>query len=567
MSPFNPFKESEGFMKNIFKYLMISLLLVFLHSYSFAYSEKFELMISTMGIEKQNINGKELNEEIYNAYSLFVYGSPQDGYNGQRFKSVEQGLSSNGNSVGEYWVLGENFEGYEVHNHKFPVDVEPPTSPETWRYALIKNAYDSWQDQSKYMDDLQREYMLNSLLARNDTAYQITVKDIGLNKVRLENYATWKTKGTVYTERYDIQNKRWAANFMVPPMAANSEIESYARFPNGTIYNAEEKQRVVSIPIKYGAYAKELTDYAKKEHVKEIKSQLFINDVLIGEIKDAEILEIESDLNYDVFKSSDNEIVVLNVSVKSTLLTKFTTDGALADVKNYVVIVNFGSEIIEEEKEIKTYNNYVRDEEKSTSEEVPPPLIKEVKVYRIVNGERRKLLTAITTNKAFICAGQTIVINVSVANSVDRTTISFAGDSSIFTFDDITKKIEWDEPRSRGKATFLNSLKDSQKMYAGALLMNVDSVDENITNFSYTYIIPYGTKQTLNSWSTLREESKNAFSINESKVFSRIRSPYQIVIKASGFGGITTKRFDLDVFERWDTLYNRDISKYVKKEY
>ena len=47
-------------------------------------------------------------------------------------------------------------------------------------------------------------------------------------------------------------------------------------------------------------------------------------------------------------------------------------------------------------------------------------------------------------------------------------------------------------------------------------------------------------------------------------IFNRIKSPYQLVFKAEGFGGVTTKRVDLDVFERWDTLYNRDIKSYVK---
>lgn len=84
--------------------------------------------------------------------------------------------------------------------------------------------------------------------------------------------------------------------------------------------------------------------------------------------------------------------------------------------------------------------------------------------------------------------------------------------------------------------------------------------------FEYVYVIPYQTKQTLESWNTLREESKNAFNIDENKLFSRIRDPYEVVFKVSGPSGTTTKRVKLDVFERWDTLYNRDIKEYVNEK-
>lgn len=66
-----------------------------------------------MGISKTNIHGKEINEDIYNAYSLFVYGNPLDGYEGQRFKVVEDegrwtqnaGIWSGNGIRGEYWIL------------------------------------------------------------------------------------------------------------------------------------------------------------------------------------------------------------------------------------------------------------------------------------------------------------------------------------------------------------------------------------------------------------------------------------------------------------------------------
>ena len=96
------------------KIICIALLLIILIPFkNFAYSDDFEFLIDVMGIAKINSHGKSLNEEIYNEYSLFVYGSPLDMYEGQRFKEVSQdghwtknAGSWNGNGTrGEYWIL------------------------------------------------------------------------------------------------------------------------------------------------------------------------------------------------------------------------------------------------------------------------------------------------------------------------------------------------------------------------------------------------------------------------------------------------------------------------------
>ena len=264
--------------------IIFLILLCFVSSTALAYSEEFDLMLETMDIQKQNILGKYINEDIYNQYKLFVYGSPLESYNGQRWKDVKDGKWTknagpwNGiGTRGEYWILGMNYNGKEIHNHMFPVDKEPPTDPTQWRYAIISDAAESWQSTNKYVDDIQREYVLSQNLMRNNIMYDITVQDIGFNKIRIEAYPTWKTKGNLYTERYDMNNKRWAANFMVQPIAGNADLEGYAEFPLGTEYELNEEIETIEIPIIYGAKVLNLTDYAKKEHIKEIKSQLYIN--------------------------------------------------------------------------------------------------------------------------------------------------------------------------------------------------------------------------------------------------------------------------------------------------
>jgi len=543
----------------------------FSESYIFAYSDSFTLMLETMQIPENNKIGAKINEEIYNEYKLLVYGSPTDNYSGQRWKDVENGKwtknggSWKGNGVrGEYWILGTNYNGKEVHNHLFPVDKEPPTTPTSWRYAVITDALDSWQETDKYMDDMQREYMITQKLMRNNVVYDITVKDIGFNKVRIENYATWRTKGTVYTERYDINNKRWAANFMVEPMAGDAVLEGYADFPLGKEYSINKEQEKIEIPIIYGSHVLNLTEYAKKEHVKEIRSQLYINGEYIEDIIDTKSLEVkkESILNISRNEYDLDSTLTIDIQIKSTLFTTFITDGALVDIKNYEIIIS--SENTEAKKEESKYNN-VFNEEYIEYPDFEPPKITSIEINRITNGKQEPLYISEKTGKKFICAGQTISITAKAINIPEKISIEFEGDSSITTFDNLTMLFEWTEPRKRNEKTLFKSLKDFEKMYKGKVKMENLYTGKDEEEFYYTYVIPYGTKQTLHSWNTLRDISKNAFNINEGRLFERINDPYEIVFKVSGPTGTTTKRVELDVFERWDTLYNRSLSKYIKK--
>lgn len=558
-------------MKKIYLSFILILLGVtfFATKNTFAYSDEFTLLLETMEVPKTNKSGLPINEEVYNQYKLFVYGSPLDNLAGQRWKNVEDGKWTkyggawNGTGTrGEYWILGFNYYDKEVHNHCFPVDIEPPTMPTEWRYAVIPDALESWQENEKYMDDVQREYMLTQKLTRNQVAYDLTVKDIGFDKVRLENYATWRTQGTVYTQRYDKNNKKWAANFMIPPMAGDADLEGYAKFPLGTEYTIKQEENSIEIPITYGSQVLYLTDYAKKEHVKEIKSQLYINGQYVDEIIDNQALEVRTETMFHVDKNDySQKVIALDVQIKSTLFTTFITDGAMIDVKNYTLYINCEN-VVEEPP--KSVNNNVINEDYIKFPEFPPPRITSAKLKRIVNNNEELLLISSKTENEFICAGQTLAIYVKATGGADKVTIEFDGDTSINTFDKLTRLFEWQEPRDRNQKTLFKTLKEFESMYNGKCIMENLYAKTGVEEFTYKYIIPYETKQTLHSWSTLRKQTDDAFKINESKLFSRISEPYEIVFKVSGPTGKTTYRIKLDVFERWDTLYNRDLSKYIK---
>ncbi len=529
-------------------------------------------MLETMDIPFVNPSGLSINEEIYQEYHLFVYGSPLQYFPGQRWKNVADGHWTKGGSYwqesgirGEYWILGVNYNGKEVHNHLFPVDIEPPTDPTQWRYANIADALESWQDAEKYMDDSQKEYLFSQNLMRNQVTYAIKIKDIGLEKVRLENYPTWKSKGTVYTQRYDRNNKRWAANFMIPAMAADAKLVGYANFEEGMEYHFPKDKTQIIIPIQYGCEAINLTEYAKAEHVKQIESKLYINDKQVDEVCDKAKLAVTKEYRLPVLKEDyqGQNSVTLKVEVQSFLFTKFTTDGALVDSKTYFVVIYFAeNEFVLPSGDYHDVNNEIYTE----YEELPPPVITSVSVKRIVDNKEKELLKAKETGSAFICAGQTLKIRVRAINSPKTGTLEFDGDSSISVFDSLTKQFEWTEPRKRGKHTLYSSLNQFEEIYQPKVFMECTSDFGNEKIFEITYVIPYQTKQTLHSWSTLREISKDAFAINEDKLFTRISKPYEIVLKVKGATGADTQRVKLDVFERWDTIYNRDLSNYIKEK-
>lgn len=555
------------------KKISISIIIMFLMVLStmvLGYTEKFTYMLDTMGISQISSNGYQINEEIYNQYNQLVYGDPLSAHEGQRWKDVSDGKWSKNAGEwkgvgirGEYWILGFDINGELIHNHKFPVDIEPPTSPVEWRYVILPDAESSWYDTKKYLHEEQKKHMQTQNLMRNDVTYEITALDIGLNKTKAENYATWRTAGNIYTRRYDINNKEWAANFIVPPMAANAELVAKLSLPYGNEYIIQKEESKVEIPITFGCEVINLNNYAKESHIREIKSTLKIDEVTKNVIKNEKTKFIEDQciLVIDRNDYENQNEVILKIKNESLLFTEFTVDGALTDVISTEIIIYFDENKIKNDTEI-----IVKDDNKINNPELLPPQIDGIVLKRLsVNNNLVNLNIAKKTNSQFICAGQILVIKISTSNNVKEITMEIQGNSSINTLDSLTKRFEWDEPRERKERIKYKSIRELENQYIFPKIIIPDTKTENgIATFSNQYLIPYGTKQTLHSWNTLRDISKDTFNIDENRLFERILSPYVIKIKAYSDNGVITKSINLDVFERWDTLYNRDISRYIK---
>lgn len=520
-------------------------------------SESFSKTLELINVPEKNVNGYEINEEMYKIYNLVVYGTPQDVVKNQRWKDTVNGkyINKSTNKRGEYRILGYALNGSVVNNELFPDDYVSGKSPEEWDYIVIDDAYASWNDTSKYQTQEQYDYMLNQKLSRNGVTYNLTAKDIGLTKARLEAFATWKTAGSIFTLKKDARGIYWGATFSIPPMAIEAEVNAILNFPNGLNYTISKEKSILEIPLTFGAEVNNLNEFAKVSDIKSLSSELEVQYNIYDKVSVENQREIIKNNKIVIDKNKYKGIDNLEVIVKNTAIleTKFKSEAPMVDIKEVVLNINLQGD--------ETYIT-VRDVNRRISGDVPRPKIASIKLYRkSVSGldEKQKLFISKKTNTEFICAGQVLVVEATILNSPDDVLFYIEGDSKIQTYDELTKKFLYDEPKNRGEKLIFGSLTEQKKSYK----LPRDMYDED-GKYKIEYVIPYNTKQTIHSWNTLRNENKNGLEISKEKLLSRISSPYKIKIRASNSGGTVTKSYNLDVFERWDTVYNRNIKEYVK---
>lgn len=185
----------------------------------------------------------------------------------------------------------------------------------------------------------------------------------------------------------------------------------------------------------------------------------------------------------------------------------------------------------------------------------------------------RSLNTRTAGSAGFLMAGWEMGIKVITKGYVDRIEYDFTGstingetDLSIKTLDKLTRKLEWETPVNREKTPFsFASLQELQQHYAFPKqfekIFNKGNGNENI--FTTYYLVPYGTKQSLHSWYTLRQENKDAFEIDKNRLLERIKDPFVLRLRLYSGARSVAKEIKLDIFERWDTLLNRDIRPYI----
>ncbi len=503
-------------MKKYINYKLKILLCLFLLSticifskYCYCISDNFKFVIDTIGIPEYNILGERINEDIYNIYKIFVYSDPievQKRTNLQRFKIVKDNgkwFKEDTFEKGEYYILGTNYSGEYITNVYFPVDFVPEVTPEYWSYLYNENSFNSWRDSSKYKYEEQLNYMKNSNLwfdkidyennicnSYELVEYNINANNIGINKVFLENCATWKTYGTVSIKRKTNDNNIRYATFFVKPMSANADIRSKLKVKD-TI-TVEDLNSYIDIT--FGADAINLSDYAKEEHIKEIVSDIYINDIKVDTIKIQNNSSVEKSISYKIpIEDYDNNKKILNIKVKSYLHTEFNVDGLMQDLLERNITIH--KDISLNNNTVPVYSIFFKSLEKNDNKYFIKSLIRTDKTDKV-------------NSLGIIEKGKKLAIKIS-GNIKDNISIHVNG-----------KHME---------SELLMKDKDSI-----VLKVNVEDVFLN----------------TIATWNYLRQIKGNYFDIDLSKIGSRIKNPNLVTIKI----GNDEYKFFIDVIDEF--IYN-----------
>ncbi len=586
-------------MKKIFLVIMF---LIILSSSCFAITDNFKNIINVAGINRYNNQGYEINEEIYYKYNQIVYGSPEIAINEptQRWKNVSNGLWSKNGIKGEYRLLGYNYIGNTVNNHEFPNDVTPASSPLDWTYVELDDALSSWNNLSLFKYSDLREYMKESNLYRDNIKYDLNCNKIGLNKTRVDNCSTMFSKGIVYTNRLDANNKKWEATFVTQPIDKDIKLEIEI-IPKESEYTIEGLEDYEDIEVTIIGRVISSNSEFQSKYIKTIKNDIYIDNYKVDEYKTGSCDYFKKKITIRIYRS-DYPCVEefeteydLQLKLRSTCFSNFPNDipiYAKSDnnikliVKNrffmkYDMIIEDSGyeEILDEEK--YEYPDYI--EKKDQNDNINyDDKYNNISLYNITKEDENKLYKKLdktnSTNEknsyGYIKAGSNLGIRVIGDKDIYKVEMSIIGDLSIKEFDDKTKQFEWDEAKKYGYETRFKDLSQYYSFYNKEKYeMDINSNgSENI--FTFEYLIPYNTVQTLHSWNSIRDLYGSSFNIDKDKIFTRKSEPYTIkfdlyklvtVETEEGeetYTEIITKYVIFDVFECWNNLYNRDLDVY-----
>lgn len=331
--------------------IIVILISLFFTSHISAMSYEFEKMINIVGIPRYNVLGHELNEELYITYNQFIYASPTQITGRQRWKNVNEGRWTEGGGMwrgsgnrGEYYAIGTDYSGVVVHNFYFPVDRTPKIPPHEWNYCNFNGALNSWNDTSRYKfaDQLSHMKNTNIIYDRIDynnnhcnpydlVEYPINALQINLNRCQLELAATWNTNGVILIRRY-IDGIWWETVFLVKPMAADVKLNSEVKFDKKPL-TLDENTKELFLDVEFGANVTNYSGYAKKEHIKEIKSELYLENE-----KQDELSIIKNDngrkkarIKIDRSKLEVGKVNRVKIKSSSYMITEFSADGMYKD--------------------------------------------------------------------------------------------------------------------------------------------------------------------------------------------------------------------------------------------
>ena len=494
--------------------------LSFISNNTYAISSNFKFVIDTVGIPRYNTYGDEINEDVYYAYNVFSYGKPNKITSSQRWKNSKYGFwTKNGGRYkgsgtrGEYYILGKSYSGAVIYNYYFPMDVIPSTTPDKWTFYTYPEASTSWKDTTKYKYIEQLEYMKNTKLMFNDIStrdradnpkyikeYNITAKSIGLSKARLDTAATWKTYGMISTRR-NINGVVYSQVYLVKPMAANADVKSELNVSENYVLDKTKDELI--IPIEYETKVINMTGYADKKHIKEIKAILYINGEKVDEISGSKIISVGNEYMLVITRDNypPNNNYNIEILVDGYMHTEFAVDGLMRNkVTKHINLY------VEKKQVIPVKSTSVKVLEKNSDELVVRPLAQNIETM--------------DKSEGFTEAGKYLAIKL---------------DLNVSKEDLKDMKVYIDN----NETTFNNNFK---------------SEDEIIT-----FKIPEKTSTTLFGEYSLRENNGVYFNVPKNNIGLRKSEPHVILIKYSFDDKDYEEEFLVDTLDSVLTNINNKI--------
>lgn len=505
-------------MKKITK-VLVMIMFAICTSRIYGLSKDFKYMIVELGVPEYNVMNIQLNEEIYTKYNIFVYGKPESiDSKEQRWKSLINGKMIRNGKRGEYAVLGRDYSANLIYNYYFPLDRVTTIPVEKWQFLNIPGASKSWENAYKYYDLEQIEYMKkanwwfqNIKNGKNDPydqiEYNLSATKVGLNKCRLETPATWKTKGSIYTQRRTESGGVGWANFAIEPMSANATVKS-----NITVekeYTLDELSDEIVIPIKFGAKLENLSEYAKEKHVKEFTSKLIINNNKMADISGSKTTSVGSNYMLVVTRSQipQNNDYKVKINVNSLVKTEFSADGLLQDNIEVTLTIH-----VEPRKIIPIAESVLKILSKDKTNWVVSPLAQNIETIKssslgITEAGRYLVLMCKLNND---CCNKDKIQNVMV---------------------DIDEKVAED----------IRILKSSTK------------------ELFISFKIPDNIETTIYGWKSLRDKTNNFFSVSNNDVLKRKSRPHTITLKYMLYGNVYEEKMLFDTIDDYISNMNNNI--------
>lgn len=512
-------------MKKFF--LLIVLLLIYTPYKVYGITDEFKNIIEQVGIPRYNVKNQEINEDIYYTYNLFVYASPTSVVTSeQRWKSLSNGkwqynggAYRGGGTPGEYAVLGTDYSSRLVYNYYFPLDRVTSTPIINWTFLDIQGALASWNNAYSIYSKEQIDYAKQAKWWFQNIAggannpydqreYDLNAITVGLGKCRLETPATWKTKGSIFTNRRTESGGIAWANFAIEPMSANAKVTSNIPISNKN-YTLSSNEDNIMIPIEFGATISELSEYAKLEHIKEVTSELYVNEKQVSKISGSKIASVGNKYMLVITRNlfPQNRQYQIKLKVYSYVKTEFSADGLLQDSKEVTLTVK-----VEEKKIQPIISNEMKILGKRFSNWVVSPLAQNVDTIK-------------NSSLGISEAGRVIAVKGNL--NLKDVTINEIEQLQVFLNDRITNSFE--------------VIKSASSCIALKLQL------------------PDDLEATMYGIKSLRQESHNYFLINSADILKRKKAPHILEIKYIVRSKAYSEKLKFDTIDHYVSNLNTSI--------